>query len=171
MKKLDERKAFNILWEMCRNRKKNNGQPIVAAVFKTDEYHSPVVIESNKRLRKKHDEDGIEIYENDQHLGHAEWLCMDFLNSKGINGVGYKIYITSSPCDECARRIINEFNFDYVFYLFDKHTNTNNLFKSYSVIKKYNPNPTSKEFDILDKMQKHWIDSNKTNKEKTKLKR
>ncbi len=145
-----------VIKAMKDNRKKNNGLPITAVV--SSNANPLEIIESNKPKGK--------TPFKEFHCKHAEWLCMDKLEENNDNGEGKYLYITTSPCDYCAKRI-EKFSFSKVFYLFNKHNSSKDLYYTkVPVITLYKHNSKEQAKDIKI-MKDHLTQANLTNKQKT----
>lgn len=165
-------KSFNVIKTMEKNRKMNKGQPIIAIVYKINDYDNPLYMESNKPAKKEYDEYGNEIYDDNSIKFHAEALILEQMKNKFIDGKGLTIYITTSPCDNCAK-LLEELKFDKVIYLFEKFEKNNHkeiYFRQLDNVYKYNKNDTKRERKSLQKMENNWSISNKSNLKKTKNK-
>lgn len=154
----------NIIIEMNKNKKINKGLPIVAIVF--DLKYNIKHIESNLPLLKNTDIKWNKIHEN-----HAEWLCMDYLDSIDNDGQNFNIIITSSPCDKCAKRIKKTFYFEKIYYLFEKldteeSPNKHIYYKKLKNIIKYQ-GTTKKEKPLIKIMKTKWNEANDQNRQKT----
>lgn len=151
-----------VIKEMYKKRKINGGMPIVASAFKTN--YKIIFTESNLR-RNKEDSENWDI----AHEGHAEWLIMNELEKDGNDGSELKLLITTSPCNFCADRIIRNFNFKKIYYLFEKHNNLSELlYKEIKNIKLINISKLDfNTQQLISQMKGHWISSNLSNKRKT----
>lgn len=171
-------KTFIVLDTMSKNRKINMGMPIVALIESDHDDYIPIALQSNLPAKKELDHNGKIIYDEKSYEGHAEWLCIDEIEQKIIDGKiksgKINLWITTTPCDHCAKRIIDlyekyEFVFKNVYYFFNKHNSVNDIWREIKNISKFIPTQI-RQINLLSHMENHWVESNLSNRQKTLLK-
>jgi len=80
-----------------------------------------------------------------------------------------RILITSSPCDKCAERIIENFGFKKVYFLFNKFKNySNTRFNNIVNVEKYIP-VSQEEKKLISVMKNCWEESNMQKKDEINI--
>ena len=112
-----------------------------------------------------------------KHIEHAEWLIFDELKLKDNNfrGSSSNLLITTTPCNKCTKRIINEFDFSNVYYLFPKeHQHKHELpqedWKNISNIGKFSDSYLYKyefHYDDIKYLFQRWNEANLQNHQKS----
>ncbi len=140
------------------------GLPISAIIF---DNNLNIIVKSNNKPKLKKDK----ILKPQQ---HAEWLCFNEMHNKKMQKKGLNLLITTTPCNDCVRRIRNEFNFENILYLFEKthqylHKKPNDDWKKLNNFSKYVNSIYYKddEQDDIEYIWKIWDKANYDNSKKT----